>query len=71
MVRRQEKNIDFSKLTQEQKLILLTELSKRKERSKHYRLADFKPVSNSQEQVISAVENAVIGNTDTKIIWAN
>lgn len=62
---------DFSNLTYSEKLELLKEVELKEWQIKKYRISSFKPISQSQEQVIQAVHNAVEWKTPTKIIWAN
>lgn len=62
---------DLSQLSYSEKLELLKELEMKEGQLKKYRISSFKPISDSQEQVIQAVHNAVEWRTPTKIIWAN
>jgi len=50
---------DLSQLSYSEKLELLKELEMKEGQLKKYRISSFKPISDSQEQVIQAVYNAV------------
>lgn len=50
---------DFSQLTYSEKLELLREVEMKESQLKKYRISSFKPISDSQEEVIQAVYDAV------------